>query len=87
MRSDVVKKGVERASHRSLLHALGCSGADMDKPFIKIHIPDIETADLATSNACLPEQLQDASIPEVRCGIYYAFDLVPTEVELTFFLG
>jgi len=36
MRSDVVKKGVERAPHRSLLHAVGCASAEMDKPFIGV---------------------------------------------------
>ncbi|MBI2852430.1 MAG: dihydroxy-acid dehydratase [Chloroflexi bacterium] len=36
MKSDVVKKGVERAPHRSLLYALGCSAEEMDKPFIGI---------------------------------------------------
>ncbi|MFC1992192.1 dihydroxy-acid dehydratase [Chloroflexota bacterium] len=36
MRSDAIKKGVERAPHRSLLHALGCTRADMDRPFIGI---------------------------------------------------
>jgi len=36
MRSDVVKKGIERAPHRALLHALGCSRAEMSKPFIGI---------------------------------------------------
>jgi len=36
MRSDTVKRGVERAPHRSLLHAVGWSSADMDKPFIGI---------------------------------------------------
>ena len=36
MRSDVIKKGIERAPHRSLLRALGCTSADMDKPFIGI---------------------------------------------------
>jgi len=36
MKSDAVKKGVERAPHRSLLQALGCTRADMDKPFIGI---------------------------------------------------
>ena len=36
MRSDVVKKGVERAPHRSLLRALGCTRDEMDKPFIGI---------------------------------------------------
>jgi len=36
MKSDAVKKGVERAPHRSLLQALGCTRADMNKPFIGI---------------------------------------------------
>ena len=36
MKSDAVKKGIERASHRSLLYALGCSREDMDKPFIGV---------------------------------------------------
>ncbi|MDD4859916.1 MAG: dihydroxy-acid dehydratase [Dehalococcoidales bacterium] len=36
MKSDAVKKGVERAPHRSLLHAVGCSRPDMAKPFIGI---------------------------------------------------
>jgi len=36
MKSDAVKKGIERAPHRSLLYALGCTPAEMDKPFIGI---------------------------------------------------
>ncbi len=36
MRSDVIKKGIERAGHRSLLYALGCTPAEMDRPFIGI---------------------------------------------------
>ncbi len=36
MRSDVVKKGRERAPHRSLLRALGVTSSEMDKPFIGI---------------------------------------------------
>ena len=36
MKSDAVKKGVERAPHRSLLYALGCTPAEMDKPFIGV---------------------------------------------------
>ena len=36
MKSDAIKKGIERAPHRSLLYALGCTSADMDKPFIGI---------------------------------------------------
>jgi len=36
MKSDAVKRGIERASHRALLHALGWSRADIDKPFIGV---------------------------------------------------
>ncbi len=36
MRSDTVKKGFQRAPHRSLLHACGLSDGDIDKPFIGI---------------------------------------------------
>ena len=36
MRSDMVKKGIERAPHRSLLRAVGCSSEDWDKPFIGV---------------------------------------------------
>ncbi|MFC2041629.1 dihydroxy-acid dehydratase [Chloroflexota bacterium] len=36
MKSDAVKKGLERAPHRALLHALGCTPAEMDRPFIGI---------------------------------------------------
>jgi len=36
MRSDVIKRGIERAPHRALLHAVGCTRAEMNKPFIGI---------------------------------------------------
>ena len=36
MRSDAVKKGIERAPHRALLHAIGCTPAEMGKPFVGI---------------------------------------------------
>ncbi len=36
MKSDSIKKGVERAPHRSLLYALGCRKEDLEKPFIGI---------------------------------------------------
>jgi dihydroxy-acid dehydratase len=36
MRSDAVKKGLERAPHRALLRTLGVSQEDMEKPFIGI---------------------------------------------------
>jgi len=36
MRSNTVKKGLQRAPHRGLLHACGLSDADIEKPFIGI---------------------------------------------------
>jgi len=36
MRSDIIKKGIERAPHRALLYATGLSPQDMNKPFIGI---------------------------------------------------
>jgi dihydroxy-acid dehydratase len=36
MRSDAIKRGFERAPHRSLLKAVGVTDADMGKPFIAI---------------------------------------------------
>ena len=36
MRSDTIKKGVERAPHRSLLYALGHPKEDLDRPFIGV---------------------------------------------------
>lgn len=36
MRSDTIKKGLERVPHRALLHATGLSRKDLDRPFIGI---------------------------------------------------
>ncbi|MBN1134579.1 MAG: dihydroxy-acid dehydratase [Methanosarcinaceae archaeon] len=36
MRSDSIKKGLERAAHRSLLKATGITDSEMDKPFIAV---------------------------------------------------
>lgn len=36
LRSDIIKKGIERAPHRSLLRATGVKDEDFDKPFIAI---------------------------------------------------
>ncbi len=36
MRSDQIKKGIERIPHRALLHATGLSRKDLDKPFIGV---------------------------------------------------
>jgi dihydroxy-acid dehydratase len=56
MKSDAIKRGIERAPHRALLHALGWSRDDIDKPLIgvinsfteivpgHIHLPQIAQA-------------------------------------------
>ena len=36
MRSDVIKKGVARAPHRSLLKALGITDEEMKRPFVGV---------------------------------------------------
>jgi dihydroxy-acid dehydratase len=36
MKSDSIKKGIERAPHRALLYALGCTRKEFDKPFIGV---------------------------------------------------
>jgi dihydroxy-acid dehydratase len=36
MRSDMIKKGIDRAPHRSLLYATGVKTSDLDKPFIGV---------------------------------------------------
>ena len=36
MKSDMVKKGFQRAPHRGLLHACGLNAADINKPFIGV---------------------------------------------------
>ena len=36
MRSDMIKKGFDKAPHRSLLKATGLKDEDFDKPFIAI---------------------------------------------------
>ncbi len=36
MRSDAIKKGLERAPHRALLRALGCTDQEMQQPFVGV---------------------------------------------------
>ena len=36
MRSDIMKKGAERAPHRALMRATGLKSGDFDKPFIGV---------------------------------------------------
>jgi len=61
MRSDVTKKGIERAPHRALLHALGCTRGDMDKPFIGI---------INSFNEIVPGHIHLRDVAEaVRAGV------------------
>ncbi len=61
MRSDAIKKGIERAPHRSLLYARGCSTDDWDKPFIGI---------ISSSNDIVPGHAHLESIVQaVKEGI------------------
>ncbi len=36
MRSDIIKRGIERAGHRALLRALGCTEKELSQPFIGV---------------------------------------------------
>lgn len=36
MKSELIKKGIERAPHRALLYALGLSSRELDKPFVAV---------------------------------------------------
>ncbi|MFH1169320.1 MAG: dihydroxy-acid dehydratase [Chloroflexota bacterium] len=36
MKSEAIKQGIERAPHRALLHAVGCSREDLKKPFVGV---------------------------------------------------
>jgi dihydroxy-acid dehydratase len=62
MKSDVVKKGIERAPHRSLLRAAGCSSEDWDKPLIGV---------INSFNEIVPGHIHLQSIARaVKEGIY-----------------
>ncbi|MBL7165932.1 MAG: dihydroxy-acid dehydratase [Dehalococcoidales bacterium] len=62
MKSDAVKKGLERAGHRSLLHAVGVSRSDIDKPFVGI---------INSFSEIVPGHMHLRSIAEaVKQGVY-----------------
>ena len=64
MKSDAVKKGLERAPHRALLHAVGCTTADMGKPFIGI---------VNSYSEVVPGHIHLRSISDaVKAGVYRA---------------
>ena len=61
MRSDVMKKGIERAPHRSLLYALGLTKDDLNRPLIGV---------VNSGNEIIPGHIHLDKIAEaVKCGI------------------
>jgi dihydroxy-acid dehydratase len=61
MRSDAIKRGIERAPQRAALYAVGCSRADLDKPFIGI---------ISSSSEIFPGHLQLDHIARwVKAGV------------------
>ncbi|MBW2568540.1 MAG: dihydroxy-acid dehydratase [Deltaproteobacteria bacterium] len=64
MKSDIIKKGVERAPHRSLLKAIGYTDIELQKPFIGI---------VNSANAIIPGHIHLNKIVEsVKAGVYMA---------------
>jgi dihydroxy-acid dehydratase len=61
MRSDDIKKGIERAPQRAALYAVGCGKADLEKPFIGV---------ISSSSEIFPGHMQLESIAQwVKTGI------------------
>lgn len=64
MRSDQVKKGIERAPHRALLKAIGYSDAEIERPLIGI---------ANSANTIIPGHVHlDKIVAAVKAGIYMA---------------
>jgi len=64
MRSDNIKKGVERAPHRSLLYALGLTEAELDRPLVGI---------VSSHNEIVPGHMHLDKIAEaVKAGVLAA---------------
>jgi len=62
MKSDIVKKGIERAPHRSLFKAMGYTDTELQKPFIGIVNP---------ANAIIPGHVHlDTIVEAVKTGVY-----------------
>jgi len=62
MKSDMAKRGLERAPHRSLLYALGLGSADMEKPFIGV---------INSYSEVIPGHIHLRQIAEaVKAGVY-----------------
>ena len=64
MRSDIVKKGLERAPHRSLFYAMGYHPAELEKPLIGV---------VNSFNEIIPGHVHlDKIATAVKAGIYAA---------------
>ena len=64
MRSDAVKRGIERTPHRSLLRALGRSDEEMNRPFIGV---------ISSFAEIVPGHLHLRQLAEaVKAGVYMA---------------
>jgi len=64
MKSDLVKKGVERAPHRSLFKAMGYTDAEINRPLIGI---------ANSANAVIPGHIHlDKIVEAVKAGVYMA---------------
>ncbi|MGA7143246.1 MAG: dihydroxy-acid dehydratase [Desulfobacterales bacterium] len=64
MKSDLVKKGVERAPHRSLFKAMGYTDAEIQRPLIGI---------ANSANAIIPGHIHlDKIVEAVKAGVYMA---------------
>jgi dihydroxy-acid dehydratase len=64
MRSDVVKRGPERAPHRSLLRALGCTDQEIDQPFVGV---------INSYNEAIPGHLNLRQVADaVKAGVHAA---------------
>ncbi|MFC2012983.1 dihydroxy-acid dehydratase [Chloroflexota bacterium] len=71
MKSDVIKKGIERAPHRSLLYATGCTREELEKPFVGI---------MSSFNEVVPGHIHLQSIANaVKAGVRNAGG-VPFEI-------
>jgi len=62
MKSDNVKKGIERAPHRSLFKAMGYTDSEINRPFIGI---------ANSANGIIPGHVHlDKIVEAVKAGVY-----------------
>ncbi|MDO9566700.1 MAG: dihydroxy-acid dehydratase [Candidatus Desulfaltia sp.] len=62
MKSDIVKKGIERAPHRSLFKSMGYTDAELERPLIGI---------ANSANAIIPGHIHlDKIVEAVKAGVY-----------------